>query len=133
MSLAAAQGKCPNDQKILNEELIGGIVEVARRNPQHAADLFGIALGVAVRLAELSDAQIDDLSTTSVALWRARLAPADVRQLAARQPMAAPELEPYRPVVSRSLPACSPSRRSPRAAEGSPRPRSRGSRTRPSS
>ena len=37
MSLNAINGKSPNDQKILNEELVSGIVDVARRNPQHAA------------------------------------------------------------------------------------------------
>ena len=33
----AAKG--PSDQKTLNEELIDGLVEVARRNPQHAVEL----------------------------------------------------------------------------------------------
>ena len=34
--------KGPSDQKTLNEEIIEGLVEVARRNPQHAVELFGV-------------------------------------------------------------------------------------------
>src|ERR1700709_2184916 len=62
--------KGPRDQKTLNEEVIGGLVEVARRNPQHAVELFGVPLGVAMRLAAMPDAQLDDLATTPGALWR---------------------------------------------------------------
>lgn len=93
--------KGPSDQKTLNEELIEGLVEVARRNPQHAADLFGVSLGVATRLAAMSDAQLDDLATTPVALWRPALTERLVRRLPERQPMPTPAHEVYRSLVER--------------------------------
>jgi hypothetical protein len=101
MSLHAVNGKGPNDQKILNEELVGGIVEVARRHPQHAAELFGLPLGVAMRLVTLTESQLDDLATTPVALWRPRLDAAAVHRLSVRRPMPLPEYEAYRPVIER--------------------------------
>ena len=82
MSYPGINSKAPGDQKTLNEELIGGVVDVARRHPQHAVDLFGIPLGVATRLASMSDAQLEDLATTPVALWRPVLCEAQVRRLA---------------------------------------------------
>jgi hypothetical protein len=101
MSLHAINGKGPNDQKILNEELVGGIVDVARRNPQHAAELFGVPLGVALRMVTLTESQLDDLATTPVALWRPRIDAARVHRLSERRPMASPEFEAYRPVLER--------------------------------
>ena len=93
--------KGPNDQKTLNEELIEGLVEVARRNPQHAVELFGVPLGVAMRLAAMPDAQLDDLATTPVALWRPALTERLVRRLPERRPMLTPDHEVYRPLVKR--------------------------------
>jgi hypothetical protein len=95
----AAKG--PSDQKTLNEELIEGLVEVARRSPQHAVDLFGVTLGVAMRLAAMPDAQLDDLATTPVALWRPALTGRLVRRLPERRPMLTPEHEVWRPLVKR--------------------------------
>src|ERR1700712_2353835 len=94
-------GKGPSDQKTLNEELIDGLVEVAQRNPQHAVEIFGVSLGVAIRLAALSGAQLDDLSTTPVALWRPALTERLVRRLPERRPMLTPDHEVYRPLVQR--------------------------------
>ena len=93
--------KSPSDQKTLNEELIEGLVEVARRNPQHAVQLFGLPLGVVLRLAAMPDAQLDDLATTPVALWRPALTERLVRRLPERQPMLSPDLEVHRPLVKR--------------------------------
>jgi len=93
--------KGPNDQKTLNEELIEGLVEVAQRNPQHAVELFGVPLGVAMRLAAMSDAQLDDLATTPVALWRPALTERLVRRLPERRPMLTPDHEVYRPLLRR--------------------------------
>ena len=93
--------KGPSDQKTLNEELIEGLVEVARRNPQHAVELFGVPLGVAMRLAAMPDAQLDDLATTPVALWRPALTERLVRRLPERRPMLTPDHEVYRPLVKR--------------------------------
>jgi len=101
MSYPGINSKAPGDQKTLNEELIGGVVDVARRHPQHAVDLFGIPLGVATRLAAMPDAQLEDLATTPVALWRPVLCEAQVRRLAERRPMPSPAFEPYRGVVER--------------------------------
>ena len=93
--------KSPSDQKTLNEELIEGLVEVAQRNPQHAVELFGVPLGVAMRLAAMPDAQIDDLATTPVALWRPALTERTVRRLPEWRPMLTPDHEVYRPLVKR--------------------------------
>jgi hypothetical protein len=101
MSHPAIKSKAPGDQKTLNEELIGGVVDVARRNPQHAVDLFGVPLGVATRLAALSEAQLEDLCTTPVALWRPALVEAQLRRLAERRTMSSPIFEPYRGIVER--------------------------------
>jgi len=101
MSYPGINSKAPGDQKTLNEELIGGVVDVARRHPQHAVDLFGIPLGVATRLAAMSDAQLEDLATTPVALWRPVLCETQVRRLAERRPMTSPMFEPYRGAVER--------------------------------
>ncbi len=95
----AAKG--PSDQKTLNEEIIEGLVEVARRNPQHAVELFGVSLGVAMRLAAMPDAQLDDLATTPVALWRPVLTERLVRKLPEHRPMLTPDHEVYRPLVKR--------------------------------
>lgn len=97
--IAVAKG--PSDQKTLNEEIIEGLVEVARRNPQHAVELFGVPLGVAMRLAAMADAQLDDLATTPVALWRPALTERLVRRLPERRPMLTPDHEVYRPLVKR--------------------------------
>src|SRR3954454_25268963 len=59
MSFPGHIAKGPSDQKTLNEELIGAVVEVARRNPQHAVELFGVAHGVATRLAVMPETQLD--------------------------------------------------------------------------
>ncbi len=101
MSSSGMNGQGPNDQKILNEELVCGMAEVARRNPQHAVDVFGIGFGVALRLAALDESQLDDLATTAAALWRPALSEAGIRGLSERRPMKRPELEIYRPVVER--------------------------------
>lgn len=101
MSLNAVHGKGPNDQKILNEELVGALVDIARRHPQHAAELFDIPLGVVLRLVTLTDAQVDDLATTPVALWRPRIDAATVHGLSTRRPLALPEFEAYRPTLER--------------------------------
>lgn len=101
MSLQTVNGKGPNDQKILNEDLVGAVAEIARRQPQHAADIFGLPLGVAMRLATLGEGQLDDLATTPVALWRPRVDAAGIRALSTRRPMACPEYEAYRPVLER--------------------------------
>jgi hypothetical protein len=93
--------KGPSDQKTLNEELIEGLVEVAQRQPQHAVELFGVTLGVAMRLAAMSAAQLDDLATTPVALWRPALTERLVRRLPERRPMLTPDHEVYRPLVQR--------------------------------
>ncbi|MEP6503748.1 MAG: hypothetical protein ABJD97_10475 [Betaproteobacteria bacterium] len=97
----AGVAKGPSDQKTLNEELIEGLVEVARRNPQHAVELFGVSLGVAMRLAAMPDAQLDDLATTPAALWRPALTERLVRRLPERRPMLTPDHEVYRPLVQR--------------------------------
>ena len=103
MTHAAIAGtvKGPSDQKTLNEELIEGLVEVARHNAQHAVELFGVPLGVAMRLAAMSDAQLDDLATTPVALWRPALTERLVRRLPERRPMLTPDHEVWRPLVQR--------------------------------
>jgi hypothetical protein len=101
MSHPAIISKAPGDQKSLNEELIGGVVDVARRKPQHAVDLFGVPLRVATRLAAMSDAQLEDLCTTPVALWRPVLSEAQLRHLAERCPMPSPVFDPYRGIVER--------------------------------
>ena len=101
MSYTELNSKGPADQKTLNEELIGGVVEVAQRNPQHAVELFGISLGVAIRLAAMSDAQLDDLATTPVALWRPALTERLIRRLPERQPMPTAAHEAYRPAIER--------------------------------
>ena len=101
MSYPEMNSKGPNDQKTLNEELLEGLVEVAQRNPQHAVELFGISLGVAIRLAAMPDAQLDDLATTPVALWRPALTERLIRLLPERQPMPSPAHEVYRSVVER--------------------------------
>ena len=101
MSFPELNTKGPNDQKTLNEELIEGVVEVAQRNPQHAVELFGVSLGVAIRLAAMPDAQLDDLATTPVALWRPALTERLIRRLPERQPMPTPAHEVYRSVVER--------------------------------
>src|ERR1700710_1045682 len=93
--------KGPSDQKTLNEELIEGLVEVAQRNPQHAVELFGVSLGVAMRLAAMPDAQLDDLATTPVALWRPALTERTVRRLPEHRAMLTPDHEVYRPLVKR--------------------------------
>src|ERR1700756_6029282 len=93
--------KGPSDQKTLNEELIEGLVEVARRNPQHAVELFGVPLGVAMRLAAMPDAQLDDLATTPVALWRPALTERLVRRLPEHRPMLTHYHEVYRSLVRR--------------------------------
>ena len=93
--------KGPSDQKTLNEEIIEGLVEVARRNPQHAVELFGVPLGVAMRLAAMPDAQLDDLATTPVALWRPALTERLVRRLPERRPMLIADHEMWRPLVKR--------------------------------
>ncbi len=93
--------KGPSDQKTLNEELIEGLVEVAQRNPQHAVELFGVPLGVAMRLAAMPDAQLDDLATTPVALWRPALTERAVLRLPEWRPMLTPDHEVYRPLVKR--------------------------------
>ena len=93
--------KGPSDQKTLNEELIEGLAEVARRNPQHAVELFGVPLGVAMRLAAMPDAQLDDLATTPVALWRPALTERLVRRLPEHRPMLIPDHEMWRPLVKR--------------------------------
>ncbi|HEX7687521.1 MAG TPA: hypothetical protein VF453_07435 [Burkholderiaceae bacterium] len=101
MTICKGVGKSPSDQKTLNEELIEALVEVAQRNPQHAVELFGVPLGVAMRLAAMPDAQLDDLATTPVALWRPALTERLVRLLPEWRPMPAPDLEAYRPLVKR--------------------------------
>jgi len=93
--------KGPSDQKTLNEEIIEGLVEVARRNPQHAVELFGVPLGVAMRLAAMPDALLDDLATTPVALWRPALTERLVRRLPEHRTMLTPDHEVYRPLVKR--------------------------------
>ena len=97
--IGAAKG--PSDQKTLNEELMEGLVEVARRNPQHAVELFGVSLGVAMRLAILPESQVDDLATTPVALWRPALTERLVRRLPERRPMLTPDHEVWRPLLTR--------------------------------
>jgi hypothetical protein len=101
MSFQGTYAKGPGDQKTLNEELISGVVEVAQRNPQHAVELFGVPLGVAMRLATMSEAQLDDLATTPVALWRPALTERIVRRLPERHPLLTPAFEPYRAVIGR--------------------------------
>jgi len=101
MSFPEMNSKGPADQKTLNEELIQGLVEVARRNPQHAVELFGVSLGVAIRVAALPDAQLDDLATTPVALWRPALTERMVRRLSVRTAMPTPAHEVYRSVIER--------------------------------
>jgi hypothetical protein len=93
--------KGPADQKTLNEELVAGIVEVAQRNPQHAVELFGVSLSVAIRLAAMPEDQLDDLATTPVALWRPALTERLIRRLPERRPMVSAAHEVYRPVVER--------------------------------
>ena len=101
MSFTELNTKGPADQKTLNEELVEGLVEVALRNPQHAVELFGVSLGVAIRLAAMPRAQLDDLATTPVALWRPALTERLIRRLPERQPMPTPAHEIYRPVLER--------------------------------
>jgi hypothetical protein len=101
MTICNGVSKSPSDQKTLNEELIEALVEVAQRNPQHAVKLFGVPLGVAMRLAAMPDAHLDDLATTPVALWRPALTERLVRHLPEWRPMPAPDLEVYRPLVKR--------------------------------
>ena len=101
MSRYAHNTKAPGDQKTLNEELLAGVVEVARAQPQHAVELFGISQAVALRMASLSEAQIDDLSTTPVALWRPALSERILRRLPERAPMSAAAFEPWRRVTER--------------------------------
>jgi hypothetical protein len=101
MSYPGINSKTPGDQKTLNEELIGGVVDVARRHPKHAVELFGVTLGVATRLAAMSDAQLEDLATTPVALWRPVIREEQVRRLAERRPTISPAFEPYRGIIDR--------------------------------
>jgi len=101
MSFPGINARGPNDQKTLNEELLTALVEVAQRNPQHAVEVFGVSLGVAVRLASMSDAQLADVATTPAALWRPALTERVVRALPRRQALPAPAHEAYRPVLDR--------------------------------
>jgi hypothetical protein len=56
---------------------------------------------VATRLAAMPDAQLDDLATTPVALWRPALTERLVRRLPERRPMLTADHEVYRPLVKR--------------------------------
>jgi len=101
MSFPGINARGPNDQKTLNEELLTALVEVAQRNPQHAVEVFGVSLGVSVRLASMSDAQLADVATTPAALWRPALTERVVRALPRRQALPSPAHEAYRPVLDR--------------------------------
>jgi hypothetical protein len=99
------------DQKLLNEELVASIAEVALINVQHCADLFEIPRSLALRIkglhvnGDFSPTHRDvllDLATTPAPLWRISLSSNDLRQMTSVQsPMFASELEPYRPIVAR--------------------------------
>ena len=98
------------DQKLVNEELIVSIAEVARINVQHCAELFEIPLSVAQRIRDL-DAQAQaqpqfdrllDLATTPAPLWRLSVTSSDLQRMSSRKlAMFSTELETYRPVVAR--------------------------------
>lgn len=98
------------DQKLVNEELIASIAEVAMINVQHCADLFEIPPSLAQRIRALhagADTEspqnaLMDLSTTPAPLWRLSLSSYDLMRMTCQQsPMFAPELERYRPIVAR--------------------------------
>ena len=98
------------DQKLVNEELIASIAEVARINVQHCADLFEIPLSVARRIRDLeaqgqTQAQSDpllDLATTPAPLWRLSVTSSDLQRMTSfKLPMFSAELEAYRTVVTR--------------------------------
>lgn len=99
------------DQKLLNEELIASITEVALVNVQHCADLFEIPCSLAQRLRDMHlgcdplTSGLDgllELALTPAPLWKFSLSPNDLRRMGThRSAMFASELEPYRPVVAR--------------------------------
>lgn len=99
------------DQKLLNEELIASIAEVASVDLQHCADLFEIPASLAQRIRDMqaggegASSHRDlllDLATTPAPLWRISLSLNDLRRMNDEPaPMFSPELEPYRPVVER--------------------------------
>ena len=101
MSSIGNHSKAPGDQKTLNEELISGVVEIARIQPQHAVELFGMPHAVATRLAALSETQLDDLATTPVALWSPAVTERQVRRLPERTAMPSPALEQWRGITER--------------------------------
>ncbi len=99
------------DQKLLNEELILSIAEVAAVNVQHCADLFELPRTLVERIRDMAEGTAGlaadrdvllDLATTPAPLWRFSLSPMDVRRMLSQQsPMFAAELEPYRHIVAR--------------------------------
>ncbi len=99
------------DQKLLNEELIASIVEVAAINVQHCADLFELPCSVVKRIRDMAQSpsspmddrdMLLDLAMTPAPLWCFSLTVADVRRmLSGTMPMFAAELEPYRHIVVR--------------------------------
>ena len=101
LSSIGNHSKSPSDQKTLNEELIAGVVEIAKSHPQHAVELFGVSHGAATRLAALSETQLDDLGTTPVALWTPAVTEHLVRRLPERAAMPSVALEAWRGVTER--------------------------------
>lgn len=99
------------DQKLLNEELLTSIAEVAAINVQHCADLFELPYTLVERIRDMAPCRAElpadrdmllDLATTPAPLWCFSLSPMDVRRmLSERSPMFSDELEPYRPIVAR--------------------------------
>lgn len=98
------------DQKLLNEELISSIAEVASADVQHCADLFEIPLSLAQRIRDMHKGDgasphrdlLLDLATTPAPLWRVSLSLNDLRRLNGQPaPMFSRELEAYRPIVAR--------------------------------
>jgi hypothetical protein len=102
---------CIVDQKDLNEAMIMAISEVALRNAQHCAELFGISVSLAKRFAmmrsqaTLSFGTIDqvlDLTTTPSAIWRVAMTAQDIEVMQKTKiPMIKSHLEPYRQTMAK--------------------------------
>lgn len=108
-NLHAPHSPCTIDQKDLNDAIVTAVSTIARRNPQHCSQVFGIPLRLALRFACMANQSDDaygtdhlmDLGTTPAALWRVVMTADDVDQMQRGVvPMAAPQLEQYRDVLA---------------------------------
>jgi hypothetical protein len=102
---------CIVDQKDLNEAMVMAISEVALRNAEHCAELFGISVKLAKRFALMRSQatlsigtldQVLDLATTPSAIWRVVMTAQDIEGMQKNQmPMIKSHLEPYRKTIAK--------------------------------